>query len=230
MGTQFIPSLLRVKAAPFLLCMQVQSQLAEAGSVVLPYHDPLIYHKGWQDDGLETCWTSSGFKINVQHLSNLTLNLGPLHVQYCCVPVNYGKITGFDATQEVDVIPFGHIFSASDAVVRVNSRIGDSLSAGIDSYGNIHGTISQSFHVWPFPLSPLSCSYDLAVISKTEDRPDLLKLMLRKSHGREQTPCTTTYPPGTSSETTPLPPVSQELGDKTAYLVNATRWIDLSDV
>ncbi|KAG2119411.1 hypothetical protein DEU56DRAFT_873935 [Suillus clintonianus] len=121
---QFITSLLcAVKAALFLLCAQVQSQLTEAGSVVVRYDDPLIYYNGRWDDEPETWWTSSGFKINVQNLSNLTLNLGPYtsNPVLLGVSINYGNFTGFNATQGANVIPLGDLTYASDAVVRINS-------------------------------------------------------------------------------------------------------------
>ncbi|KAG1807853.1 uncharacterized protein BJ212DRAFT_1449215 [Suillus subaureus] len=96
---------LKLETALFLLCIQVQSQFAEAGGIVLSYDDPLIDHNDR---------TGSSFKINVQDFSNLTLNLGP----YMFNPV---FLVCFNATQGVNVIPFGDPFSTLDAVVRVNS-------------------------------------------------------------------------------------------------------------
>ncbi|KAG1844718.1 hypothetical protein F4604DRAFT_1689031 [Suillus subluteus] len=173
--------------------------------------------------------TGSGFKINVQNLSNLTLNLGP----YKSNPV----LMGFNAAQGVNVVPFGGLFSASDVYGRrantfcwastesghlstseVNIAFRLDLESpfqpvyialihtdqctrawclvllGINFYGNIHENSSQFFQVQPFPLSPLSYSYDLAVVPKTENTMCYANLRKR------------TDPLRTSSETTPLPP------------------------
>ncbi|KAG1733504.1 hypothetical protein EDB19DRAFT_1855021 [Suillus lakei] len=103
--------------------MQVQSQLTEVGSVVLPHDDPLICHNGRWDNEPETWWTGSGFKINVRNLSNLTLNLGPYtsNPVLLGLSVNYGNFTGINATQGANVIPLGDLIPASDTVVRINS-------------------------------------------------------------------------------------------------------------
>ncbi|KIJ61724.1 hypothetical protein HYDPIDRAFT_31055 [Hydnomerulius pinastri MD-312] len=93
-----------------------------AASVVIPYADPLIYYNGRWDSTPETWWTGSGFKLNVQNLSSLTLNLGPYTSDpvQLGVSVNYGNFTAYNATQGANVIPLTGLASG-DNVIRINS-------------------------------------------------------------------------------------------------------------
>ncbi|CCM00131.1 uncharacterized protein FIBRA_02158 [Fibroporia radiculosa] len=122
MGANFFSSLTCGLAAALCLTA-VWSQSINAESVVVSYDDPLIYYNGRWDIEPETWWVGSGFKVNVQNLSNLTLNLGPYTSDPVLlgVSVNYGNFTGFNATQGENVIPLGDLAPGSNAVVRINS-------------------------------------------------------------------------------------------------------------
>ncbi|KAJ7101357.1 SGNH hydrolase-type esterase domain-containing protein [Mycena belliarum] len=88
--------------------------------------DPLIFFHGRWDTAPETWWSGSGFKINVQDLSSLTLNLGPNTTAPFValgVSVDYAPFFTFNATAGANSIPVSLATpkgSGATTVVRFN--------------------------------------------------------------------------------------------------------------
>ncbi|KAH7928012.1 hypothetical protein BV22DRAFT_1005797 [Leucogyrophana mollusca] len=107
-----------------LALTNANAQTSDTASVVIQNDDPLIYYNGRWDSTPETWWVGSGFKLQVDNLSSLTLNLGPYTSDPVAlgVSVNYGNFTTVNATQGANVIPLGSIASGTTSVIRINSE------------------------------------------------------------------------------------------------------------
>ncbi|KIM28504.1 hypothetical protein M408DRAFT_307790 [Serendipita vermifera MAFF 305830] len=83
--------------------------LVSTANVINP-GNPLIWYHGRWDWGRETWWSSTGFTLNVENLSSLSLQLGPNTTQPFVsvgISVNYGEFTQFNLTSGTagNVIP-----------------------------------------------------------------------------------------------------------------------------
>ncbi|TFK68764.1 SGNH hydrolase [Pluteus cervinus] len=59
---------------------------------VIPNDHPLIYYHGRWDEGPGTWWTGSGFKLNIQNLRSLSIQLGPHTTSpYAAIGVSIGE-------------------------------------------------------------------------------------------------------------------------------------------
>ncbi|KAJ7483793.1 hypothetical protein B0H11DRAFT_1200153, partial [Mycena galericulata] len=117
-----------------VVCLTFVSTLATPASVDLPpvrisNDDPLIFFHGRWDNTPETWWSGSGFKINVQDLSSLTLNLGPNTTTPLIslgISIDYAPFFTFNATQGANAIPLTfrtQKFPGSTTVVRINAEM-----------------------------------------------------------------------------------------------------------
>lgn len=61
----------------FLLAIAAMPALGGSSLVIISNKDPLIHFNGRWDASPGTWWTGSGFKVAVEKLSSLALNLGP---------------------------------------------------------------------------------------------------------------------------------------------------------
>ncbi|KAI9058681.1 SGNH hydrolase [Trametes sanguinea] len=103
------------------------SSASEAG-VIVPNNHPLIYYHGRWDASPGTWWAGSGFKLHVQDLSTLALNLGPhttAPLASVGVSVNYEPFYTVNVSAGTNVIPLHDSLSASHlkgstSVVRIN--------------------------------------------------------------------------------------------------------------
>ncbi|KAJ7037332.1 hypothetical protein C8F04DRAFT_1331828 [Mycena alexandri] len=89
---------------------------------------PLIFFHGRWDTAPETWWSGSGFKINVQDLSSLILNLGPnttVPVVALGVSVDYQPFFSLNASASANVIPLAlpHKRPGATTVVRINAEM-----------------------------------------------------------------------------------------------------------
>ncbi|KAJ7716951.1 SGNH hydrolase-type esterase domain-containing protein [Mycena metata] len=98
--------------------------------VHIPNDHPLIFFHGRWDTAPETWWyaSGSGFKINVQDLSSLVLNLGPnttFPVVALGVSVNYEPFFNLNASAGANVIPLAlpHKRPGATTVVRINAEM-----------------------------------------------------------------------------------------------------------
>ncbi|KAJ7268972.1 hypothetical protein C8J57DRAFT_1468919 [Mycena rebaudengoi] len=76
--------------------------------VRIRHDDALLFYYGRCDTAPETRWSGSGFKITVQDLSSLTLNVGPnttFPLVALGVSVNYAPFFKFNASARATVIP-----------------------------------------------------------------------------------------------------------------------------
>ncbi|KAJ7288858.1 SGNH hydrolase-type esterase domain-containing protein [Mycena rebaudengoi] len=94
----------------------------------IPNNHPLIFFHGRWDTAPETWWSGSGFKINVQDLSSLTLNLGPntsFPFVALGVSVDHAPFFTFNATTGANTIPLKltHKRPGSTTVVRINAEM-----------------------------------------------------------------------------------------------------------
>ncbi|KAJ7488179.1 SGNH hydrolase-type esterase domain-containing protein [Mycena latifolia] len=101
--------------------------------------DPLIYFHGRWDKAPETWWSGSGFKINVQDLSSLTLNLGPnttAPLVSLGVSVDYAPFFTFNATAGANDIPLSFDTPkrrGATTVVRINAEMYFNNQMNLDS-------------------------------------------------------------------------------------------------
>ncbi|KZT39757.1 hypothetical protein SISSUDRAFT_984329 [Sistotremastrum suecicum HHB10207 ss-3] len=105
--------------------------MAEASpdSFTIKNDNPLIHFHGRWDSGPGTWWAGSGFKLNVQDLQSLTLNLGPHTTQPLAavgVSVNYEPFRTINVTEGANAIPLSassttlSLKKGSQSVVRIN--------------------------------------------------------------------------------------------------------------
>ncbi|KAJ6609122.1 SGNH hydrolase [Mycena sp. CBHHK59/15] len=105
-----------------------------AHQVRIQNDDPLIFFHGRWDKAPGTWWSGSGFKINVQDLSSLTLNLGPnttAPLVSLGISVDYAPFFTFNATEGANVIPL----SSSD-VTQKRSGSGTVVRINVENYFN----------------------------------------------------------------------------------------------
>ncbi|RPD77308.1 SGNH hydrolase [Lentinus tigrinus ALCF2SS1-7] len=101
-----------------------------AKRIVIPNDHPLIHFHGRWDSSPGTWWAGSGFKLHVENLSSLTLNLGPHTTSPLAsvgVSLDYGPFYTVNVTEGSNEIPLGAIESEqkrssnkSRSVVRIN--------------------------------------------------------------------------------------------------------------
>ncbi|KAI0673214.1 SGNH hydrolase [Trametes maxima] len=100
-----------------------------AGTTVLPNDHPLIYFHGRWDASPGTWWAGSGFKLHVEGLTSLTLNLGPhttMPLASIGVSIDYEPFQTVNVSVGANVIPLGVSHEAgttgrrSSTVVRIN--------------------------------------------------------------------------------------------------------------
>ncbi|EGN92302.1 hypothetical protein SERLA73DRAFT_191343 [Serpula lacrymans var. lacrymans S7.3] len=124
MRRNMIPTFLRGLCAALAVVSAV-AQSSDAADVLIAHDDPLIFYNGRWDVTPETWWTGSGFKLHVDNLSSLTLNLGPYTSDPVAlgISVNYGTFFTMNATQGANAIPLGSIpTGTSTSVIRINSE------------------------------------------------------------------------------------------------------------
>ncbi|TBU22635.1 SGNH hydrolase-type esterase domain-containing protein [Dichomitus squalens] len=84
------------------------SEQGSGGEVVIPNDHPLIHFHGRWDASPGTWWAGSGFKLHVQDLSSLTLNLGPHTTSPLAsigVSVDYAPFYQVNVSEGVNVVP-----------------------------------------------------------------------------------------------------------------------------
>jgi len=115
-------------AAIFTGVALVGGQSNDARTVTIPNDHPLIFYHGRWDSSPGTWWTGTGFKLNVQGLSSLNLNLGNHTTQPLVsvgVSLNYGEFVTVNLTEGRNNVPLGALPSTStkmgNTVVRINS-------------------------------------------------------------------------------------------------------------
>ncbi|KAF7375739.1 SGNH hydrolase [Mycena sanguinolenta] len=112
-------------------CLVVGAMTASVGQHVrIQNDDPLIFFHGRWDTAPETWWSGSGFKINVQDLSSLTLNLGPnttAPVIALGISVDYAPFFSLNASAGANVIPLAlrpqKKLPGATTVVRINAEM-----------------------------------------------------------------------------------------------------------
>ncbi|KAJ7289736.1 SGNH hydrolase-type esterase domain-containing protein, partial [Mycena rebaudengoi] len=113
-----------------VVCLSVAALATSApvspySAVVLIRHDdPLIFYYGRWDTAPETWWPDSGFKITVQDLSSLTLNLGPnttFPLVALGVSVDSAPFFRLNGSARVTVIPVDKKQPGATTVVRMNA-------------------------------------------------------------------------------------------------------------
>ncbi|OSD00709.1 hypothetical protein PYCCODRAFT_1393004 [Trametes coccinea BRFM310] len=101
---------------------------ASEAEVIIPNDHPLIYYHGRWDASPGTWWAGSGFKLHVQDLSTLTLNLGPhttAPLASVGVSVDYEPFYTVNVSAGANVIPLNGSPSSPQmkgtaSVVRIN--------------------------------------------------------------------------------------------------------------
>ncbi|KAI0772377.1 SGNH hydrolase [Trametes elegans] len=120
---------MRVLVAATALCvltaLRVLAAQASLPKEVIFRHDhPLIYYHGRWDASPGTWWASSGFKLHVQDLSTLTLNLGPhttTPLASVGVSVGHEPFYTVNVSAGANVIPLKKLEGeASTTTVRIN--------------------------------------------------------------------------------------------------------------
>ncbi|KAJ7506682.1 SGNH hydrolase-type esterase domain-containing protein [Mycena galericulata] len=99
-------------------------------SVTIQNNDPLIYFHGRWDFSPGTWWAGSGFKLNVQNLESLSLNLGPhttAPLTSVGVSIDYGGFITANISEGSNVIPLPESFTTGAGkgktmVVRINAE------------------------------------------------------------------------------------------------------------
>jgi len=113
--------------ASLQLVALVRGESTASPTVTIPNDHPLIFFHGRWDSSPGTWWTGTGFKLNVQGLSSLSLNLGNHTTQPLVsvgVSVNYGEFVTVNLTEGRNTIPLGALPKSSktgNTVVRINS-------------------------------------------------------------------------------------------------------------
>ncbi|EIM80236.1 uncharacterized protein STEHIDRAFT_68498 [Stereum hirsutum FP-91666 SS1] len=104
---------------------------ASTSPIVVQNKDPLIYYHGRWDDSPGTWWAGSGFKIHVENLSSMTLNLGPHTTSLLAsigVSLNYGDFTTVNVSEGSNTLPLQSLQSDSEEnttgknVIRINTE------------------------------------------------------------------------------------------------------------
>ncbi|KIJ34978.1 hypothetical protein M422DRAFT_262937 [Sphaerobolus stellatus SS14] len=96
--------------------------------VVLKVGDPSVHLNGRWDAAPGTWWTGSGFKLFVEDLTSLTVNLGSHTTQPVAaigLSVNYGPFTTLNVSEGTNELPLGLPTNAkkgSKSVVRINAQ------------------------------------------------------------------------------------------------------------
>ncbi|KAJ7887298.1 SGNH hydrolase-type esterase domain-containing protein [Mycena olivaceomarginata] len=108
-------------------CLVVTAMATAAAPFVrIPNDHPLIFFHGRWDTAPETWWSGSGFKINVQDLTSLTLNLGPNTTAPFValgVSVDYAPFVSINASAGANVIPIPPAKGKRTTVVRINAEM-----------------------------------------------------------------------------------------------------------
>ncbi|KAJ7677578.1 hypothetical protein B0H14DRAFT_3064722 [Mycena olivaceomarginata] len=108
-------------------CLVVTAMATAAAPLVrIPNDHPLIFFHGRWDTAPETWWSGSGFKINVQDLTSLTLNLGPNTTAPFValgVSVDYAPFVSINASAGANVIPIPPAKGKRTTVVRINAEM-----------------------------------------------------------------------------------------------------------
>ncbi|KAH8115002.1 SGNH hydrolase [Phellopilus nigrolimitatus] len=122
---------LRSCTALVLLAMARAMSMTLAGERVIRNDDPLIYYHGRWDTSPGTWWAGSGFKLNVQNLTSLTLNLGN-HTTSPLVSIgvslDYGSFFTVNVSVGENTIPLNPLESGlvtiqkKNTVVRINAE------------------------------------------------------------------------------------------------------------
>ncbi|KAJ7067937.1 SGNH hydrolase-type esterase domain-containing protein [Mycena amicta] len=90
--------------------------------VTIKNDNPLIYYHGRWDTSPGTWWAGSGFKLNVQNLQSLALNLGPHTTQPLTsvgVSLDYGEFNTVNISEGTNQIPLADS-KETTTVVRIN--------------------------------------------------------------------------------------------------------------
>ncbi|KAF8591753.1 hypothetical protein K439DRAFT_1650649 [Ramaria rubella] len=100
---------------------------ASKGTVTLKIGDPRVHLNGRWDEAPGTWWTGSGFKLLVEDLSSLSLNLGPHTTQPVAaigLSVNYGAFQTLNVSEGANELPLGLDSNVrqSRSVVRINAE------------------------------------------------------------------------------------------------------------
>jgi len=98
------------------------SAQTDSGHKVIANDDPSIFFHGRWDASPGTWWTGSGFKLNAQHLTSLTLNLGPhttAPLTSLGISFDYGNFSTFNVSEGANAIPLP---DGGARVVRINSE------------------------------------------------------------------------------------------------------------
>ncbi|KDQ56035.1 hypothetical protein JAAARDRAFT_132916 [Jaapia argillacea MUCL 33604] len=110
-----------------LFGLAVAAQIGCSSAVTILNSDPLIYYHGRWDTSPGTWWAGSGFKLNVQNLTSLTLNLGnhtTTPLASVGVSVNYQPFYTVNVSAGANPIPLTDLtfpnVTGNNAVVRFN--------------------------------------------------------------------------------------------------------------
>ncbi|ETW80070.1 hypothetical protein HETIRDRAFT_322385 [Heterobasidion irregulare TC 32-1] len=130
-------------------------------SVVIPNTHPLIYYHGRWDKSPGTWWAGSGFKLNVQNLSSLTLNLGS-HTTTPLVTVgvslDYEPFYTVNVSAGTNPIPLtqssAQAQKSSHTVVRINAVGWQDNRVNLDSI-----TLNSGATLLPYKPSKLAFQY-----------------------------------------------------------------------
>ncbi|KAF8485403.1 SGNH hydrolase-type esterase domain-containing protein [Gautieria morchelliformis] len=114
----------------FGLILMISSSPAVTASsnTALNIADPRVHLNGSWDEAPGTWWTGSGFKLYVENLSSLTLNLGPHTTQPWAAigcSVNYGPFQSLNVSEGVNILPLDpdpNGMNSSRSVVRINAQ------------------------------------------------------------------------------------------------------------
>ncbi|THH04832.1 hypothetical protein EW145_g5236 [Phellinidium pouzarii] len=104
------------------------SLAASPDELIIQNDDPLIFFHGRWDSSPGTWWAGTGFKLNVQNLTAMTLNLGThtsAPLASVGVSLNYGPFVTVNVSSGSNVLPLDSIglsgSSEGNTVVRINS-------------------------------------------------------------------------------------------------------------
>ncbi|KAJ3541786.1 hypothetical protein NM688_g6041 [Phlebia brevispora] len=128
-----LAGLTRILAAVVLSCTALASSVAtqDGENIVVPNDHPSIFYHGRWDRAPGTWWAGSGFKLNVEDLTSLTLNLGKnttIPSTSIGVSLNYGSFVTVNVSEGANVIPLSDISEESTSksprstVVRITTE------------------------------------------------------------------------------------------------------------
>ncbi|KAI0354180.1 SGNH hydrolase [Trametes cingulata] len=118
-----------IVVAGFLFGVSVLAAPPSGEGVIIPNDHPLIYFHGRWDASPGTWWAGSGFKLHVQDLTSLTLNLGPhttAPLASVGVSVNYLPFYTVNVSAGANEIPLsipadeGSLQNGKTRVLRIN--------------------------------------------------------------------------------------------------------------